>query len=216
MRAHPTYAAFERRWQLPVYFQLRWKEIVGSFEEALAAGPSRNQAAATIKAVQQCWADEVYLPELAHRFWRLTLQILSRYGRWLAAIPTPADDDVALKTLTGVIVDARKVVHELRQFWDQPKTAELASLEPALSALAAVEGPVATQIITILSRRATESLKLVRSVASQLRTAGPAEIKPSFFIPTILKPVHQYFAGVDLPDVKAEWSKRVICDVFQR
>jgi hypothetical protein len=36
MRAHPSYAAFERRWQLPVYFQLRWKEIVGKLEEVLS------------------------------------------------------------------------------------------------------------------------------------------------------------------------------------
>lgn len=37
MRSHPIYGAFERRWQLPVYFQLRWKEIVTKLEEALAS-----------------------------------------------------------------------------------------------------------------------------------------------------------------------------------
>ncbi|KAG6869130.1 hypothetical protein C0993_001695 [Termitomyces sp. T159_Od127] len=36
MRAHPTYIAFQQRWQLPVYFQMRWKEIVGSLEESLS------------------------------------------------------------------------------------------------------------------------------------------------------------------------------------
>jgi conserved oligomeric Golgi complex subunit 2 len=36
MRLHPVYSAFERRWQLPVYFQLRWKEIVTKLEEQLA------------------------------------------------------------------------------------------------------------------------------------------------------------------------------------
>lgn len=35
MRAHPIYIAFEKRWQLPVYFQLRWKEIVTKLEESL-------------------------------------------------------------------------------------------------------------------------------------------------------------------------------------
>ena len=35
MRSHSVYAAFERRWQLPVYFQLRWKEIVSKLEDAL-------------------------------------------------------------------------------------------------------------------------------------------------------------------------------------
>jgi hypothetical protein len=37
MRLHPIYLAFERRWQLPVYFQLRWKEIVSKVEETLSA-----------------------------------------------------------------------------------------------------------------------------------------------------------------------------------
>ena len=36
MRRDPTYTAFQRRWQLPVYFQLRWKEIVGSLEDVLS------------------------------------------------------------------------------------------------------------------------------------------------------------------------------------
>ena len=36
MRTHPVYTAFEQRWQLPVYFQMRWKEIVGKLEDALA------------------------------------------------------------------------------------------------------------------------------------------------------------------------------------
>ena len=36
MRAHPVYSAFEQRWQLSVYFQMRWKEIVGKLEDALA------------------------------------------------------------------------------------------------------------------------------------------------------------------------------------
>jgi conserved oligomeric Golgi complex subunit 2 len=35
MRAHPVHLAFERRWQLPVYFQLRWKEIVVKLEDVL-------------------------------------------------------------------------------------------------------------------------------------------------------------------------------------
>lgn len=36
MRTHIVFTSFERRWQLPVYFQLRWKEIVAKLEDALA------------------------------------------------------------------------------------------------------------------------------------------------------------------------------------
>jgi conserved oligomeric Golgi complex subunit 2 len=36
MAVHPTFLAFERRWQLPVYFQLRWKDIVTRIEDSLS------------------------------------------------------------------------------------------------------------------------------------------------------------------------------------
>ncbi|KAH8119152.1 COG complex component [Phellopilus nigrolimitatus] len=104
LRRHPSFEAFERRWQLPVYFQLRWKDIVGRVEEALEskslkassksnsnnakAGDSAatfvlSQSAATWNAIRQCWSAEFYLPDLGHRFWRLTLQLLKRYRVWV-------------------------------------------------------------------------------------------------------------------------------------
>lgn len=42
MRSHPIYLAFQRRWQLPVYFQLRWKDIVGKLEDALSSKSEAN------------------------------------------------------------------------------------------------------------------------------------------------------------------------------
>lgn len=36
MRGHPVYLLFQKRWQLPVYFQLRWKDIVTGLESALS------------------------------------------------------------------------------------------------------------------------------------------------------------------------------------
>lgn len=95
MRAHPVYVQFERRWQLPVYFQLRWKEIVTKLEEALAVTRlerTRNRAikpfvttqtAAVWDAISTCWSAPVYIPELSHRFWKFTLQLLSRHKTWL-------------------------------------------------------------------------------------------------------------------------------------
>ncbi|KAJ7084431.1 COG complex component [Mycena belliarum] len=96
MRAHPIYSAFERRWQLPVYFQMRWKEIVGKLEDALSAprveltATNEKHSFATVQAtavwvaISACWSAEVFISELSHRFWRLTLQLLSRYKTWLS------------------------------------------------------------------------------------------------------------------------------------
>ena len=95
-----------------MYFQLRWKEIVGKLEDTLNKAPRISfgtphhsteiynctyvdvlsdvdiqqgspQAQAIVEAVRTCWQDDVYLDELGHRFWRLTLQIICRYKNWL-------------------------------------------------------------------------------------------------------------------------------------
>lgn len=102
MREHPVYATFDRRWQLPVYFQLRWKEIVGDLEMSLTENRLRpslgmansgllvyklilvvdqdssggsHQASAVLAAISRCWDKDVFIPELGHRFWKLTLQV---------------------------------------------------------------------------------------------------------------------------------------------
>ncbi len=86
MRSSNAFEVFEKRWQLPVYFQLRWKEIIGTFEASLVSTPrsaewALPQSAAAWKAVQSCWAPDIFLPELGHRFWRTTLQV-SRFDNW--------------------------------------------------------------------------------------------------------------------------------------
>lgn len=103
MRAHPVYNTFQKRWQIHTYFQLRWKEIVVKLEEVLASTKldiikgicaiqrqllisavlthsenapfATNQAVALWNAISTCWSNEVYMPVLSYRFWRLTLQV---------------------------------------------------------------------------------------------------------------------------------------------
>lgn len=68
---------------------LRFREIAGSLEAALTdvledapAGSSFCLLAShrTWSSLQRCWSDAMFLPSLAHRLWRLTLQILARYS----------------------------------------------------------------------------------------------------------------------------------------
>ncbi|KAK0461470.1 hypothetical protein IW261DRAFT_1632659 [Armillaria novae-zelandiae] len=90
MRAHSIYSAFERRWQLPVYFQMRWKEIVTKLEDSLSSTrvePTcsfRNSSGCGHLDGSHCVLEcrKLYF-RFEHRFWRLTLQLLSRYKTWL-------------------------------------------------------------------------------------------------------------------------------------
>ncbi|CAG8777326.1 1396_t:CDS:2, partial [Acaulospora morrowiae] len=37
-------------------------------------------------AIERCWADDVFIYGLSHRFWKLSLQLVQRYKNWLMSI----------------------------------------------------------------------------------------------------------------------------------
>ncbi|XP_041469208.1 conserved oligomeric Golgi complex subunit 2-like [Lytechinus variegatus] len=113
LRSHPTYSAFMTKWSLPVYFQLRFQEIAGQFEAALMSpfsispDGSRYQLSASQvlwECLQRCWHDNVFLTPLCHRFWKLTLQLLSRYAVWVDEVYN-----------TEITEEGRKAAEEKRQ-----------------------------------------------------------------------------------------------------
>ncbi|XP_032955611.1 conserved oligomeric Golgi complex subunit 2 [Rhinolophus ferrumequinum] len=115
LRAHPAYHSFNNKWNLPVYFQLRFREIAVSLEAALTdvledapAGSSFCLLAShrTWSSLQRCWSDAMFLPSLAHRLWRLTLQILARYSVFvneliLRPISNESAKDIKNPVVTG-------------------------------------------------------------------------------------------------------------------
>ncbi|KAK7472820.1 hypothetical protein VKT23_000927 [Stygiomarasmius scandens] len=108
MRSHPVYVTFEKQWQLPVYFQMRWKEIVANVEISLTSSQAEIcskiekdnfvtvQGSAVWVAISACWSAEIFMPDLSHRFWRLTLQLLSRYRLWITNITSPTEATVSV------------------------------------------------------------------------------------------------------------------------
>ncbi|CCO27036.1 Conserved oligomeric Golgi complex subunit 2 Short=COG complex subunit 2 [Rhizoctonia solani AG-1 IB] len=151
LRAHPLTTTFSRRWQLPVYFQLRWKDIIGKCEGVLGSGAGEKQdfatpqAAAIYSAIKSCWSTQVYVPELGHRFWRLTLQsellvyvmnvlIAFTYGiapMEVTTLSTPGtrpgtpdilernnSDDTSLSTLGFVLSDVRLLQQKVQTLWE--------------------------------------------------------------------------------------------------
>ena len=71
----PSLTALSRR-------PARLQEIGGALETALATGAA---GPAVWTALQRCWSAGVHLRPLTHRFWQLSLQIVSRYGTWLTS-----------------------------------------------------------------------------------------------------------------------------------
>ncbi|VVC88375.1 unnamed protein product [Leptidea sinapis] len=84
------YKSFQKRWNLPVYFQIRFQEIAGAFEQSLKNEPTSQSNDGFIlaeterlwKALHECWSSGIYIKALSHKFWKLSLQLLSRYATW--------------------------------------------------------------------------------------------------------------------------------------
>uniref|UniRef100_A0A4W5RXY2 Conserved oligomeric Golgi complex subunit 2 n=1 Tax=Hucho hucho TaxID=62062 RepID=A0A4W5RXY2_9TELE len=106
LRAHASYQSFHNKWNLPVYFQLRYKEVAAGLENAIADGLEAARAGSCYhllvsqvlwNSLVRCWAEKVYLPPLAHRFWKLTLQLISRYSKFLTEMLTKSSSTEVTK-----------------------------------------------------------------------------------------------------------------------
>ena len=92
--SHPAVDGFLKRWNLSIYFMLRFQQLATSVEAACSlpadqqvggrgsdSGGWRVPAVSGVveNAMLQCWADGVWLAELTGQFLKLTLQCLERY-----------------------------------------------------------------------------------------------------------------------------------------
>lgn len=107
LRAHPCTRDFHARWNLPVYFHLRFTEVAARIDQALSllapapqpmagegGGGGDNDAAAVgqrlshpafvavWRALWGLWAPSVFLPPLTPRLVKLMLQVIGRTHRW--------------------------------------------------------------------------------------------------------------------------------------
>lgn len=124
---------FRRKWNLNIYFQIRYKDLVAEYEEVLTmpmAVPTfdayktgeleRTLLVATQRTLRMlsfCWSEKCYLPTLAPKFWKLSLLLLMRYSKWLQKLSmegakkknTNGNDSGTLSP-NEIIVEVRKMV----------------------------------------------------------------------------------------------------------
>ncbi|KAL0135016.1 oligomeric golgi complex component, COG2-domain-containing protein [Mucor lusitanicus] len=215
LRNHPTYAEFMKKWQLLVYFQLRFREIIKDVEHVLNDPKSSVTVEANqdislyggrviLKAIDQCWSDQIFLYGLSHRFWKLTLQLIKRYNGWaLEVINTNNANDAKILTLLAHdIIHFTKIVKNQTletmlpklptNIQDGPLLKE--SMNEALDQLQHSTVPTINETIThSISANCLETLKSIKSVTNQYRHSNkPKPTEPSYFIPNIFKPFHTF------------------------
>lgn len=185
LRAHPSFVSFRKRWSLPVYFQLRFQEIAGGFETALAvplhgaasaavppaaavgdgaeqhAAWRLGQAKSACTLIRYVWSDSVYIGGMAHRFWKFTLQLLARYGTWLQGLkilPSQAGGGVA--PLIHAALDCELLLLKLDGVFDECVVPRVSALDVAhgLKAVMAESKDAIAAALAVLRTSVAEGL----------------------------------------------------------
>ncbi|CAO1613356.1 unnamed protein product [Jaminaea pallidilutea] len=136
-RMHQDFVGFNKRWQLSVYFQMRYREIVSDCESVIAkmtsttlshsassastALPILPVTAAAVSAFAAPWRSGSHLDPLIGRQWRLSLMVTARYYSWLrqhvaqAGAHTTSDASPATVTDTTKRIDPSEKAAKLTE-----------------------------------------------------------------------------------------------------
>ncbi|XP_054018219.1 conserved oligomeric Golgi complex subunit 2 isoform X2 [Dryobates pubescens] len=95
----------------------RFREIAGALEEALSDTLEEAPAGSTYcllathmvwTSLLKCWSDQMFLPLLAHRLWKLSLQILARYSVFIGEVSVRPIASESMKESKKSVTVARK------------------------------------------------------------------------------------------------------------
>lgn len=220
-------STFWRRWNLPVYFQLRFADITTAFDKTLSEGPIEvpKETAATrgatpgllrsdvygvkataslVSSLKRCWAEDVFLSALSHRFVRLSLQLLARYVTWVRSglAGDWKDDDAicdgAVFVHADVVLLQRRVPAELAAVQrkrnaglDEMLLEDLdCAFSEAVGTLGDLLPDLQRSISDALSKKCADNLKPLRSILlTYPMSSKKAPTTHSQFVPKILIPL---------------------------
>lgn len=121
--AHPQYKQLQHKWNLPVYFQIRFQEIGGALESACMKTAEIESADGRLKpfasasaCLQKCWSDGVFLPQIFPRFLKFTMQINNRLCMWIDEVVrgngTAKLSKNRMDFLVSLYLDAQKTIQQ--------------------------------------------------------------------------------------------------------
>ncbi|XP_046387436.1 conserved oligomeric Golgi complex subunit 2 [Ischnura elegans] len=109
LRSKPSYRQFLNSWNLQVYTQIRFQELAACVECAFPEQPYPSHGfdsssagrllglnpsspihtgfwlaptSSCWQSISRCWHDDVLIRRVGHKFWKMSLQIVARYGQW--------------------------------------------------------------------------------------------------------------------------------------
>jgi hypothetical protein len=193
-----SYQSFLSKWNLGTFFSLRQQEIIRplvtvlasrSLDEFLTASPHL----VFWQALQKTWDAEVYIPQIAFRFLRLTFQVISRYTGFVSKRLN--DQSKAGQVNSGTLVRLLESLNWLRTTVAQ----ELQGLCPDISSGVVDEccdligktlEPCLRCLSELITKQVCGSLDVLRSIPSVYRLSNKPV--PTSASPAIAKLLQSY------------------------
>ncbi|UJR08723.1 hypothetical protein I4U23_012980 [Adineta vaga] len=208
-----TYQHFSSRWDVIVYYQIRFLEISNAIENILVNQPFalnekidssyKTLITSTIfQSIERCWQTNYFLEPLVHQFWKLTLQCIVRFRVWIETFDGKTMD---MKFLLNLYIDLKVFCEEVKTFFEKtilgerltsiisvsPNiTRELTNvLDETLSNLMNKSRlDLKNLVIQQLIQRCNDALQSVQDIPRMYRkTNREAPTKPSNCIPTTFR-----------------------------
>ena len=91
-RSSASYIDFQKRWNVTIYFGLRYQTIAKAMEKAVQQAPVLAlesdgfvflQSQILWGQLKECWTPEIFLPALTDSFFKLSLQLIARFSAWV-------------------------------------------------------------------------------------------------------------------------------------
>ncbi|KAL0127418.1 hypothetical protein PUN28_005604 [Cardiocondyla obscurior] len=259
LRNHVQYKSFLKKWNLPVYFQIRFQEIAGNVETMLAEPISPDSVKGNLILLTQkdfslyatdvvwdnllkIWSDDIYLNQLFHRFWKLSLQISSRYQTWCQNAmkqvwpvinETNNSNDSKHSTRLNFLVylysDVEKLINALPSFLQmvQSKIKDenvtiLKLLEDSLGetskSLASLLPLITKEIVNELSEQCVTHLKQVSDIPRLFRrTKRDVPTKPCPYVKIAMVPLTNFYTDYNkiIPENIVLWLELTLSSLTE-
>ncbi|KAG0489863.1 hypothetical protein HPP92_006726 [Vanilla planifolia] len=248
-----------RQWNIGVYFSLRFQEIAGALDSSLADAnitlvedSHRNrdcqvtltlkQSFALLESLRTCWSEEVFIFTCSDKFFRLSLQLLSRYSTWLSshlvaknacssdsssnserAINKPVEDFIYVMHDVGFLVaelSGDYLEHVLCRLLESCSSEVLDLVRrgflQAIRSLTDYLPILKDRMVEGISERSVEDLKQLKGISATYRMTSKLPVRHSPYVSAILRPLKTFLDDERVAYLSKELKNELLHSIAER
>lgn len=208
IRQHEATIAFESRWNLELYYQLRQQQMSQALEN------SNDLTASNIwDLMNRCLDSSVFIDRLGHKFVGLQLQLLQSYLSHCSEANLSLDMISEMKWLEEKVETVLK--SEIIEKLNDIETAEIiqALYQEPLMKMHAITNECWLKVQDTLVKDCLKVLPALRTIKNQYQmTNKPAPTTHSTYVSNLLKPIEEFITPLDK---SSQQLRQTLLDVFQ-